>query len=216
MDEAYELFDGGSLVGSWGRFVGSGKSPVTYFTQPVMISLRTSPSGSSPDSDAGASERVLAVRFWMGPVGLLHTPLSGGFHSAPLLGETGAIATKVQLERQNLVREYPGVAFEFLVYLGMAILVFGLSIFDRSDSVYRWVAGCFLLWSLMTVIYLLAQCTQAISFKAFFVWFEVIVNPLAFGGWAMVWWVWFGLRRPAWIPKAIAVITGAQMIAMAL
>jgi hypothetical protein len=215
MDEAYELFDGGELVGSWGRFLGSGKSPVTYFTQPVMIPLRPSPSGSLPGSNAGASERVLAVRFWLGPVGLLHTPLTGGFHYAPLLGEAGAIATKVQLERLKLIRQYYGVALEFFVYLGLAILVSGLSFFDRSDSVYRWVAGCFLLWGAMTVIYLLAQCTEAISFKAFFVWFEIIVNPLVFAGWAMVWWTWFGLRHRSWIPKAIAVITGVQMITMA-
>ena len=215
MDEAYQLFDGGELAGSWGRFRGSGKSPVTYFTQPIIIPLRPSPPGSLPGSNAGASERVLAVRFWLGPVGLLHTPFTGGFHSAPLLGEAGAIATKVQLERLKLIHQYYGVALELVVYLGLAILVSGLSFFDRSDSVYRWVAGCFLLWGFMTAIYLLAQCTEAISFKAFFVLFEVIVNPLEFGGWAMVWWAWFGLRHRAWIPKAIAVITVIQMITMA-
>jgi hypothetical protein len=215
MDEAYELFDGGELVGSWGKFRGSGKSPVTYFTQPVMIQLRLSPSGSQPDSDARASERVLAVRFWLGPVGLLHTPLSGGFHSAPLLGEAGAIATKVQLERQKLIREYYYSAFEFLGYLGLAILVSGLVFFDLSDAVYRWVAGCFLLFTLMSAIYIVAQCTQVINFRTFFIWFQVIVNPLDVGGWMMVWWVWFRLRHPAWVPKAIAILTFAQMVTMA-
>jgi len=217
MDDAYQLFDHGELVGSWGRFGSRGEPPVTYFTQPVMITLSKSPSVSPSDNGSanGSAERVLAVRFWMGPVGLLHTPLSGGFHSAPLLGEAGAIATKVQLERQKLIREYYYSAFEFLVYLGLAILVSGLVFFDRSDAVYRWVAGCFLLFTLMSAIYIVAQCTQVISFRTFFVWFQVIVNPLSVGGWMMVWWVWFRLRHPAWIPKAIAILTVAQMVTMA-
>ena len=214
MDDAYQLFDHGELVGSWGRFSSRGESPVTYFTQPVMITLSKSPSVSP--SDNGPAERVLAVRFWMGPVGLLHTPLSGGFHSAPLLGEAGAIATKVQLERQKLILQYYYSAFEFLVYLGLATLVSGPVFFDRSDAVYRWVAGCFLLFTLMSAIYIVAQCTQVISFRTFFVWFQVIVNPLSVGGWMMVWWwLWFRLRRPAWVPKAIAILTVAQMVTMA-
>jgi hypothetical protein len=217
MDDAYQLFDHGELVGSWGRFRSRGEPPVTYFTQPVMITLSKSPSVSLSDNGSanGSAERVLAVRFWMGPVGLLHTPLSGGFHSAPLLGEAGAIATKVQLERQKLIREYYYSAFEFLVYLGLAILVSGLVFFDRSDAVYRWVAGCFLLFTLMSAIYIVAQCTQVISFRTFFVWFQVIVNPLSVGGWMMVWWVWFRLRHPASVPKAIAILTAVQMVTMA-
>jgi hypothetical protein len=215
MDEAYELFDDGELVGSWGSFLGSGKSPITYFTQPVTIPLMPSPSSSPPEFGTGASEHVLAVRFWMGPVGLLHDPFPGGFHSAPLVGEAGAVATKVQLERQKLNREYYFTAFEFLVYLAMAILVSGLVFFDRSDPVYRWVAGSSLLWTLMAAIYVLAQCTQLISFRSFFVLFEVIVNPLSFCGWTMVWWVWFRLRRPAWVPKALVFVTMGQMVTMA-
>jgi hypothetical protein len=215
MDEAYQLFDHGELVGSWGRFRDRGEAPITYFTQPVMIRLSHSPSVSPSSLDVGPSERVLAVRFWMGPVGLLHTPFGGGFHSAPLLGEEGAIATKVQLERQKLIREYYYSAFEFLVYLGLAILISGLVFFDRSDPVYRWVAGCFLLFTLMSAIYILAQCTQLISFRSFFVWFQVIVNPLSVGGWTMVWWVWFRLHRPVWVPRTIAILTAGQMITMA-
>jgi Stage II sporulation protein E (SpoIIE) len=207
-DEAYQLFDQGELMGSWGKFRGPEEPPVTYFTQPAMIPLRQTRSVSEAD-------HVLAVRFWMGPVGLLHTPFGGGFHSAPLVGEASAIATKVQLERQKLNREYYYSAFEFLVYLAMAILVSGLVFFDRSDPVYRWVAGCFVLFTLMTAIYVLAQCTQLISFRTFFVWFEVIVNPLSFGGWTMVWWVWFRLRRPAWVPKALVFVTMGQMVTMA-
>jgi hypothetical protein len=77
------------------------------------------------------------------------------------------------------------------------------------------VAGCFLLFTLMSAIYILAQCTQLISFRSFFVWFQVIVNPLSVGGWTMVWWVWFRLHRPVWVPRTIAILTAGQMITMA-
>jgi hypothetical protein len=36
------------------------------------------------------------------------------------------------------------------------------------------------------------------------------------GGWVMVWWVWFRLRRPAWVPRTIAALTLAYVVFGAL
>lgn len=217
-DDAYQLFDRGELVGSWGRFRDRGRSPVTWFTLPIEITLpqvTSVPSGGNNTGDAGAQEHVLAVRFWMGPVGLLHNPFGGGFHSAPLLGQTAAIAQQVELERLKLNRQYYFTAFEWIVYSLLTILVAGLVFFDRSDPVYLWVAGCLLLYTVLISNYLLANCTQLVTYNTFFVIFQVLINPLTFGGWTMVWWAWFRLRRPAWVPRAVAVLTAGQMITMA-
>lgn len=35
-------------------------------------------------------------------------------------------------------------------------------------------------------------------------------------GWMMVWWVWFRLRRPAWVPKAVAMLMALFALADAL
>jgi Stage II sporulation protein E (SpoIIE) len=218
MDDAYQLFDHGELVGSWGLFRDSKDSPVTYFTEPVMFALPRPPSiarAANSHFNAGLAEHVLALRFWMGPVGLLHNPFGGGFHSAPLLGEAAAISTRVDLERQMLVRQYYYSAFEWIVFFSLAILVAGLAFFDRSDLVYLWVSGCFLCFTLMSTSYVLANTTQLMSFRTFFVMFQVITNPLSVGGWTMVWWIWFRLRRPTWVPKTIAILTVSQMVTMA-
>jgi serine phosphatase RsbU (regulator of sigma subunit) len=45
--------------------------------------------------------------------------------------------------------------------------------------------------------------------------FELIV-PLRMGAWGMVWWTWFGLRRPAWAPGAFMVLVPAYSLATAL
>jgi hypothetical protein len=45
---------------------------------------------------------------------------------------------------------------------------------------------------------------------------DVFLAPLMLGGWVMVWWTWFRLHRPVWVPKAIAVLTLLYMLSTAL
>jgi hypothetical protein len=46
--------------------------------------------------------------------------------------------------------------------------------------------------------------------------FDVFSNPLQLCGWIMVWWSWFQLKRPAWLPKAIAALLAMYMVTKAL
>ena len=39
-----------------------------------------------------------------------------------------------------------------------------------------------------------------------------IIGPLLLGAWVMVWWVWFRLQRPAWVPGAVALLTLGFMV----
>jgi hypothetical protein len=59
VDDAYQLFSDGALVGSFGKF--SGHQPTFYFTRPMMFDL-PAVSAQSP-----SSVRVLAFRLWMAP-----------------------------------------------------------------------------------------------------------------------------------------------------
>jgi hypothetical protein len=45
---------------------------------------------------------------------------------------------------------------------------------------------------------------------------DALILPLGYAGWAMVWWLWFGLRRPAWLPRATAVLTVLLAVSNAL
>jgi hypothetical protein len=82
VDDAYQLFSDGTLVGSFGSFTGS--QPSFYFTQPMMFNL--------PPPSAASPIRVLAFRFWMAPNTLVTQADTGGMHTAPLLGDAGAVA----------------------------------------------------------------------------------------------------------------------------
>ncbi len=86
VDDGYQLFAQGRLLGSNGEF-RAGKYPIVYFPQPQMFVL--------PPSHA--QSEVLAFRVWMGPVRLSHHPFTGGLHYAPLLGESGAIAQRTHI-----------------------------------------------------------------------------------------------------------------------
>ena len=215
VDDGYQIFAQGKLLGSQGTFPGNGNWRVVYFPQPAMFVLPQYPSlaPSSPGSieRAASVSEVLAFRVWMGPVRLSHHPFTGGFHYAPLLGESGSIAAENHTAWLELVRHYAFSGFLSGMFLLLTIVAASLILFDRSDRVYLWVAGALMLAMFREFIFSLANWTRLVSVREFFVVLEVFVAPLAIGIWATVWWKWFQLRRPAWVPKAIAALTVLDM-----
>jgi hypothetical protein len=220
VDDAYQLFDNGVLLGSSGKFRGPGKPPTAYFTQPAMFVLPfVLPQHSSfARSGPGSIERgapvteELAFRVWMGPVRLSHHPFSGGFHYAPVLGESGAIAEKNHTEWLELIQKFAFSGSLVGLFLLLAIVAVSLILFDRSDRVYLWVAAALMLASFQECVFSLVNWTQLVSIREFFVVLQVFIAPLTIGIWATVWWKWFQLRRPAWVLKSIAALTVLDMV----
>ncbi|MDE3062757.1 MAG: SpoIIE family protein phosphatase [Acidobacteriota bacterium] len=215
VDDGYQLFAQGELVGSMGRF-RDGKLPVVYFPQPAMHVLPQSPTvartGPNGNELAAPATQVLAFRVWMSPIRLSHHPFTGGFHYAPLLGESGSIATQAHLEWLELVRHYAFSGFLSGVFLLLTTVAASLMLFDRSDRVYLWVAGALMLAMLHEFVFSLANWTRLVSVREFFLALEVFASPLAIGVWATMWWKWFQLRRPRWMLKAIAALTVLDMV----
>ena len=210
VDDGYQLFDNGELLGSWGRFRSPGNPPIVYFTQPATFALKQ-PSASGILNPNHATH-TLALRVWMGPLKLSHHPFTGGLHYAPLVGEAGAIAVQAHLEWMELIRNHASSPIAAAIFLLLAIVAASLVLFDRSDPVYLWVAGALLLIGIDEIFFSLANWTQWVSIRTFFFQLHIISFPLAFGAWAMAWWIWFKLRRPHWIPKAIAALVLLDMI----
>ncbi len=203
VDDAYELYNDGTLVGSFGKFTAS--QPTFYFTEPVMFDLPPAPAANS-------SVRVLAFRFWMAPNTLVTEPDTGGMHTAPLLGDASAVSAGYQLRRLELVRAQIARVFEGLLFLLLAIVAFSLTRFDRSDPVYIWMGSVFLLIAANALFAILAAWTQTINVITDLLLQDGVIAPLQLGAWVMVWWVWFQLQRPAWMPRAIALLTAGFMI----
>jgi serine phosphatase RsbU (regulator of sigma subunit) len=208
VDDAYQAFANGVLLGSFGKF-SAGEFPAPLNSQPRMFRL--------PEGE-GTSLRtvVLAFRIWMAPNTLLSAPDVGGFHSPLLLGQASAIAANYQLAWVGYVRAYAtGLSGAMLFFL-LLILAGCLILFDRSDSVYWWLAGVFLLTCLDRASLCVAAWTQVLSLTTVSVLQDVFLRPMILAGWVMVWWTWFRLRRPAWLPKAVAVLTLLYMVGDAL
>src|SRR5208282_4373697 len=98
------------------------------------------------------------------------------------------------------------------LFLLLAVVAASLILFDRSDRVYLWVAAAFLLSAFRECTFSLANWTQLVSIREFFLALEVFAAPLAIGVWTTVWWKWFRLRRPAWVLKTIAALTVLDML----
>jgi hypothetical protein len=209
VDDVYQAFADGDLLGSFGGFAS--KRPVSYYSQPKMFLLPQTLSATQPNGTL-----VIAFRIWMEPNSLVSQPDAGGFHTAPVLGEAGAVTAGYQLRWLELVRAYVFRVLEGVLYGILAIVVFSLILFDRDDPVYRWISGVFLILCFNNVMVGVGSWTQWVSYLVPQVTQDVFFTPLAFGGWVMVWWVWFHRRNPAWFPKALAGLVLLLMISNAL
>lgn len=197
VDDAYEAFANGRVLGSFGDF--STRPPRVFYTEPKMFDLP--PAGA--DAEAGQT-MVLAFRVWMEPSTLLTTPDGGGFHSAPFIGDRQTVDAVNQLRWLELIRAYVPRPVLAALYLVVAVIAFSLILFDRSDKVYLWMGAVFLGTGITNLITGAGALTTFLSTATVSIFVEVFSNPLTFAGWVMVFWVWFKLRRPAWVPRAVA------------
>lgn len=199
VDDAYQAFGDGRLMGSFGDF--KGKTPAISFAQPRMFSLgQTNGNSASP-------ELVLAFRVWMGTHTLLQQPEAGGIHNPPLLGDAGAIAANYQVRWQKLLGAYTPLAFEALIYALVALMAFSMMLFDRTDRVYLWAGTVLLLTSVDFSLSAISSWTTYLNFLLPTILRDNFLTPLICAGWVMMWWVWFRLHRPPWLPRAVDLMT---------
>jgi len=212
VDDGYQVFANGDLLGGFGRFDGPDKPPRVSSTAPAMVLLPEPAIGGT----TGAAMQLVAFRVWMGPMGLTHSPYAGGLHYAPLLGESGAIAAQVRLDWLELALQSAYAPFEGVLFFLLGIVAAGLILFDPSDRVYPWVAGVLVFTALSDAALTVFTLTQELSLRTYFMFFDVFSNPIVLCGWIMVWWYWFHLRRPAWVPKAVGALMLVYMVSNAI
>ncbi len=197
VDDIYQAFDNGGLVGTFGDF--SKSTPEIYTTRPEMFPL--------PATDASAgSNIVLAFRVFMEPYTLTQLDDVGGFHNPPLLGEASTVAAQQQVKWDELYRSYAGTLIEALVFSLLGVIALSLTLFDRSDRVYLWIGALLLTTAASSFIGVLSTWTEWIPYFITAPFRLVFLTPLILVGWVIVWRVWFKLRRPSWIPYALAIL----------
>jgi hypothetical protein len=207
VDDAYEVYSNGVLVGSFGKFVRR-KTPVFFITQPMMFDL--------PASPAESTLRVLAFRLWMSPDTMVTNADTGGIHTAPLLGDTAAVRAGYELRWLEPLRAQVVEVLQGLLFLILASVSFSLTRFDRSDRVYVWMGAVFLLIAIHSAVLIMTSFTLAFSAVSELFVEEGLIDPLLLGGWVMVWWIWFQLQRPKWVLPAVGLLTIANIVSITI
>jgi Stage II sporulation protein E (SpoIIE) len=209
VDDVYQAFDNGELVGSFGNFEHD--PPTVYYTQPMMFQLP-----QSTDGVAGESTMELAFRVWMHPNTLLQGDDVGGLHAVPLLGDSGAVAAQHRMRWDELLRAYAGSLIEGVIFTLLGIVALSLTLFDPSDRVYVWIGAVLLVVAAEAYLVVVATLTQRIGGITALMMRQVITESLAFAGWVMMWRVWFRLRQPRWLPWMVAAVVPLLMLTRAL
>lgn len=201
VEDAYQVFWNGTLIGGSGDF--SGTTPVIYSTKPQVLRL---PPGATDGGDA-----VIAIRVWMRP-GVARVPDAGGMHIAPMLGTGGAIDAQYRLQWLQTVKGYVVEVAEPLAFVLLAILAWCFrAAMPRRFA--HWLCAALLL----TAAYRLNQAAYYWTpYENLTVYFAVrfVVIPLGLAAWIMAWRHWYQLEHWRWLTCAIGIITLLSMALM--
>jgi len=204
VDDAYQLFINGSLLGSTGDF--SDTVPIIYSIQPRMFLM--------PENVKQGNDITIAFRVWMSSASLGAD--AGGIHVAPTLGEKNHIEKKYRFQWEQTIKGYIIEVVWPVIFILLAITMFLLNRGIKPPQSYKWFMAALILLALM-------RLNQAVYF-----WFHienshqavivgpVILRPLVLGSWLMAWREWFDLYKPKWLPKIIALVTLLFMAAQLL
>ncbi|WP_228412837.1 hypothetical protein [Chryseobacterium sp. G0162] len=204
VDDAYQLFVNGVLLGSAGDF--SDPVPTAYSIQPRMFVL--------PESVKKEDQMTIVFRVWMSEATLSQLPDAGGIHIAPELGDKRSIEAKYRHQWGQTIKGYIVEVIEPILFILLAIMVFVL----KPVKQYLWFIIALILLALVR------------ANQAFFYWFQfesahgidivttVILMPLVLFSWVMAWRDWYGLSKLNWIANIGVVLTlmyiGSQLLGL--
>lgn len=187
VDDAYQVYANGQLIGSFGKF--SFSHVRSFYSRAQEFRL------PAPDTDGNI---VLAVRFYMEPDTVLWNFGAGGLHAAPVIGLGPTVA--LLHERNN-----NGILDTLLSYLALGLValiacIAALSIFwkEKSEQAYLWLTMALAMESALNIASLLAAETYLVSLTTFAILNEVLGSALVPLCWLLFWTYWFGLRT--WRP----------------
>jgi hypothetical protein len=206
VDSAYQVYADGKLLGGVGDFTGA--TPAAYGSHYPKLFMLPPAQGNGPT--------VIAFRVWMGPWEL-GDPTAGGIHIAPAIGEPQPIAARYHLQWLTIFEGYVGDAMVGVLFLLAAMMTLSLQPFDRGGRTYPWLAAALALSGIQRGNQAFFFWLQLETITVFVVFILALAGSLSLGAWLMAWRSWFQVTTPAWLPKAVAVLTlllfAAQLLA---
>jgi hypothetical protein len=190
LDDSYQLFVNGKLIGAFGDFGGS--VPTVYSTRPLMFELPVDLGQHSPDGAVS-----IAFRFYMAPRTLLQID-PGGMHDPPFIGMADTLTAAYQVGWENLIKESSSLLASAVLYFVFTLLILMLFAFDRSDKILLWpLAAC-----AVSALYLVVQFSANVTFVLAQLQWSFLGALLveAFRSlWLITWWAYFDLQDKKWI-----------------
>lgn len=195
VDDAYQVYVNGKLIGQLGKF--SEHSVTYYYPQPRAFPL---------PANIRSGPMTIAVRMWMDVSTPFHERDAGGLRGVPVLGQAPVINVLLHLKR------YAHDRIETSMFLGAAIellallVALGLYWLDRGEPAYLWL-GLICLASLSYVVFvLIGNYTTWIAAPFLNLLRSSVSEPLFIGLWVLFWGYWFRLGRTgltAWLYRAV-------------
>ena len=197
VDDSYQLFADGRLIGSFGNF--SGSVPTIYSTRPLRFTL------PADILSQRANDTVeLAFRFYMAPRTLLQAD-SGGMHDPPFIGLTAAVTAAYHVSWESMFKRSSSLLASGLIFLLFTLFVLMLYVFDRAETILLWplAAGAAITLFLFLIF---SENTSTLATSLQYSLVASVLSPIFSGLWTMVWLAYFGQQGRNWIRNTIFVV----------
>lgn len=205
VDDAYQVFANGKLIGQFGRFHGDRVS--NYIAQPRAFEL-------PPGIESGPV--TLAIRMWMDPHTALVQRAAGGMHGPPVLGQTPAVLAMLRLDWDALNQSAMSGFVDGAILLLAIAVGFALFSLDRTEFAYLWL-GATCAVSLLVVVAreLVYHTTWLPAVEAVFL-RDVILLPVVMVLWIFFWACWFRLPRIRFLRGIVFTLLALEAFGTAL
>ena len=204
VDSTYQIYANGVLLGGVGDF--SGAIPTAHGNHyPKLFEL--------PPDVARGGPVLLAIRVWAGPWAGAD---GGGIHVAPIIGERAAINAQYRLQWLQIFEGYAMDVVPALLFVLMALLALCLAPFHPGDRAYPWLAAALFLSAIQRGNQAFFFWWQIETVQGFVFFIIAVTGSMNLGAWAMAWRGWFGIDKPTWLPKLVAMSTVILILAQLL
>jgi len=180
VDDAYQVYVNGMLVGGLGRFSRNGVT--TYLTLPRTFAL---------PRDIKSGQVAIAIRVWMDPATPLTNPDTGGLHGPPVLGQTAPIERMLRLDWDAVNHSQISRFIEAGVLLLAATVAGILFWLDRKEKAYLWLCITCLGVLLQSLVGLMGNYTAWVPGNIHLLISDAILGPAVIGLWVIFWAYWF-------------------------
>jgi hypothetical protein len=198
VDDVYQVFANGRLIGSFGDFRGS--VPAVYTTRPLMFTI---PASVRQRGQNGTIE--LAFRFFMAPRTLRQINGPGGMHDPPLLGLAPAVAAAWHVAWEAHLKGIFPILASALIYLVFSLLILMLYAFDRAEKIVLWPLAACALSALGFSLIAISVSTLMIPELPYSI-LRSVLNPITGALWILTWLAYFGLSGKIWLRNLIVVL----------